>query len=472
MYYIKRILAISVLLLLIMPSISVMAEEQPSEQIYYLLVDRFVNGDNSNDININIDDPSAYYGGDLQGVTDKLDHFNELGISMINLSPIMSAQSYHGFDTSDFQTVNEQFGDIADLQNLVKKAHEQDIEVILDLPLTHVATTHPWVQEPSDWQSGNTVDVFGQSLPGLDLTNDDLQNYFIETAVHWLTSADIDGFHIYVDQDTPASFIEELRARLQQENEDVTLIVDGSETESAMNHSFKSEATEILKQPGESLESLVTSDSGGVHYMESAFTNRFTHEAVQAGFHPVTRWKLASTLLYTLPGSSLLYQGIEVPMDNGKAEPDHRMAQVNNNDEELMQHLQKLAQIRSQSSSLQQGDLEVVGQQGAMIVYKRSDQNETMYIAINNDTETQSVSLEGLGDDMQLRGLLDDNIVRKQEDGTYRLILDRETSNIFVLEENTGFNWIFIAMMVFIFGGFISFIVAVNRRSKKNKQAN
>ncbi|GAE93610.1 neopullulanase [Gracilibacillus boraciitolerans JCM 21714] len=158
-------------------------------------------------------------------------------------------------------------------------------------------------------------------------------------------------------------------------------------------------------------------------------------------------------------------------MDNGLAEADHRMAELNKEDEQLIQHIEKLAEIHQKSSALQQGDLDVVMEAGAMAVYKRSDQNQTMYIAINNDTETQVASLEGINENEQLRGgLLDDNIVRVQEDGTHKVILERETSNIFILEENTGLNWFFISMLVVIMGGFVAFIVAVNVKSKKVKK--
>ncbi|MGP4041842.1 alpha-amylase family glycosyl hydrolase [Gracilibacillus sp. D59] len=470
MHYIRKVLLIMVLFLCLFPTLTVMAEEQRGERIYYILVDRFVNGDSSNDIEINIDDPSAYHGGDLQGIIDKIPELSELGITTINLSPVMTSASYHGFDPLEAQSINPQFGNIADLQNLVAEAEEYDINVILDFVLTHVDNKHIWVNEQSDWVSEPSVNPLDDELPTVNLENEDVQQYFLETAVYWMKTAGIDGFHVYVNEQTPQSLIDELRQRIQEENEDAFLLVDGKDDENALDHDFQSQAVDILKQPGESLEPLFSQEMGGVHYVESAMTSRLAHEAVKEGFHPVTRWKLASTLLYTLPGSSFLYQGVEVPMDNGVDEPDHRMAELNKEDEEIVQHLKKLSSIRQESTALKQGDIELVAQAGAMSVYKRSDQNQTMYIAINNDTETQVASLEGIGDDKQLRGLLEDNIVRQQNDGTHKMILERETSNVFILEEDTGFNWFFISMMVVILGGFIAFIVAVGVKNRKMRQ--
>ncbi len=470
MHYIRKVLLVMVLFLCFIPTITVMAEEQTGERIYYILVDRYVNGDSSNDIEINIDDPTAYHGGDLQGIIDRVPNLSELGITTLNLSPVMTAGSYHGFDLLDAQSVDPQFGNIAELQNLVAEVDEHDMKVILDFVLTHVADDHAWVNEQSDWVAEPSMNQLDEELPTINLENEDVQQYFLETAVYWIKSTGIDGFHVYVDEQTPPSFIEEIRQRIQAEKEDAFLIVDGIEDENQIDHDFQREAVDILKQPGKSLEPLLTQEINGVHYMESALTSRFTHETVKEGFHPVTRWKLATTLLYTLPGSSFVYQGVEVPMDNGVDEPDHRMAELNKEDEEIALHLEKLAAIRQDSSAIKNGDIELIAQAGAMSVYKRSAEDQTMYIAINNDTETQVVSLEGISADMQLKGLLEDNIVRQQNDGTYRVILERETSNIFVLEEDTGFNWFFIAMMIVILGGFVAFIVAISVKNRKMRQ--
>ncbi|MDX8045765.1 alpha-amylase family glycosyl hydrolase [Gracilibacillus sp. S3-1-1] len=470
MQYIRKIVFILFLLLCVAPSLTVMADEEMEERIYYILVDRYVNGDNSNDIDINIDDPSAYHGGDLQGIIDKLPTISDLGITTINLSPIMTADSYHGFDPLDHQTIDPQFGSVADLQNLVNAAHENDIKIILDYAISHVSAEHSLVSEQSGWIAESSMNPLAEELPTVDLNREDVQQYFIETAIYWMNNAEVDGFHVYVNEQTPRSFIDELRQRINAEKEDALLIIDGANDENGMNPVFQTEIVDILKQPGQSLEELFSENIPGVHYVESALTSRFAHEAVKEGYHPITRWKLAVTLLYTLPGSTFLYQGVEVPMDNGVDEPDHRMAELNKEDDELVHHLEKLATIRKTSHALADGDLELIEQSGAMSVYKRSTPEQVMYVAINNDTETQVASLVDIDENMQLRGLLEDNIVRQQRDGTYKVILDRETSNIFILEEDSGFNWFFISMMVIIFGGFVAFIIAVGVKNRQFKK--
>ncbi|WP_066187046.1 MULTISPECIES: alpha-amylase family glycosyl hydrolase [Gracilibacillus] len=467
MQYIKRACMMTCFLFLIFPFISTEAAEQADERIYYMLIDRYNNGDNDNDIDIDIDDSDAYHGGDLQGIIDKMDDLSDLGITMINLSPVMEAESYHGFDITSAQSVNPHFGDIAILQELVSEAQERDMRVILDFPLSHVSSEHNWNDEQMDWVQETTENTLGEHLPTVDMSNQDVQEYLMETAIYWLQTSNVDGFHFYVNQQTPDDFIEELNQRLQAEKEDVTVIYDGDNDQNDMNNTFQSAAVDALKQPGESITPILEQDLSGIHFIESVNTPRFAFESVQEGYNPVTRWKLAATLLYTLPGSSLFYQGVEVPMDNGADEPDHRMAELNKTDEELTEHLDRLSNFRGDSSALQQGELEVVAESGAMTVFKRSSSEQTMYVAINNDTETQTVALNDVEDDMQLRGILDDDIVRQQDDGSYRMILDRETSNIFVLEDDSGLNWFFLSLVAVIFGGFVFFVVALNRKGKQ-----
>ncbi|WP_175480439.1 alpha-amylase family glycosyl hydrolase [Gracilibacillus ureilyticus] len=457
----KGAVAAIVCFILMIPAIPLHAADQLDERIYYILVDRFVNGNNENDHNINVEDPEAYHGGDIAGIIDKLPEIKQKGFSAINLSPIMVSESYHGFDTTDHQLIDEQFGTMEDLKELVEQAHEQDIKVILDFVISQVSSSHPFA---SAEQVGG---YFDQSLSKLEITSEST-SYINDAIKLWVEEAGVDGIHVYADEPENGELIDRITENLQDQ---AFVITEGTDRSGiAMNHDFQQEAVNLLSNPGESLEPLFDQEyaftANGINYMESVLTSRFAFEAVREGYHPVTRWKLASTLLYTLPGSSLFYQGGEVPMDNGQAEPDHRMAELNKEDEEIIQHLEKLSQIRESSQALSEGELELVGQAGAMTVFKRTSAEETMYIAVNNDTKTQVVPVEDIDSDMQLTGLLEDDIVRRQDDGTYRIALERETSNIFIVEENKGINWFFITMMVIIFGGFVAFITALNIKVK------
>jgi alpha-amylase len=113
--------------------------------IYQIMIDRFENGDRNNDINVRPSVPGRYHGGDWQGVIDRLDYLEELGVTALWISPVVKNTeedagfaSYHGYWTQDFLRPNLHFGDLTKLRELVDKAHERGMLVILDVVTNHV----------------------------------------------------------------------------------------------------------------------------------------------------------------------------------------------------------------------------------------------------------------------------------------------------------------------------------------------
>lgn len=90
--------------------------------------------------------------GDLKGVTSKLDYIRDLGYTGIWLMPINPATSYHGYDVTDYKAVNSKYGTIADYENLVEKAHEKGIKVIIDLVVNHSSNEHEWFKKACDYK--------------------------------------------------------------------------------------------------------------------------------------------------------------------------------------------------------------------------------------------------------------------------------------------------------------------------------
>ncbi|WP_266156653.1 alpha-amylase family glycosyl hydrolase [Dyella silvatica] len=84
--------------------------------------------------------------GDLNGVTAKLDYLQQLGVSGIWLMPINPSPSYHGYDVTDYQNIQPEYGNLQDFQRLLAEAHKRGIEVIIDLVVNHTSDRHPWFQ--------------------------------------------------------------------------------------------------------------------------------------------------------------------------------------------------------------------------------------------------------------------------------------------------------------------------------------
>lgn len=84
--------------------------------------------------------------GDFQGIIDKLDYLNEMGIRAIWLSSVHPAQSYHGYDVTDYDEVNPLYGTEADFDRLLSEAHKRNIKIYLDYVMNHTGKDHPWFQ--------------------------------------------------------------------------------------------------------------------------------------------------------------------------------------------------------------------------------------------------------------------------------------------------------------------------------------
>ncbi len=88
--------------------------------------------------------------GDFKGITQKLDYLADLGVKGLWLMPINPASSYHGYDVTDYYTVNPDYGTLDDFKNLLKEAHARGIRIILDLVINHTSSQHPWFQSALD----------------------------------------------------------------------------------------------------------------------------------------------------------------------------------------------------------------------------------------------------------------------------------------------------------------------------------
>ncbi|WP_138416497.1 alpha-amylase family glycosyl hydrolase [Aquibacillus sediminis] len=457
------------------------SENAREEIVYYIMIDRFVNGSADNDYDVNVEDENAYHGGDIQGIISKLNYIKERGFTTINLSPFMSneADGYHGFLIDDYRTMENHFGTIEDVQALVEKAHEMDLKVITDFVVTHVSPEHSWVTEQENWIAGETSNRWGEQLPVPNLENENVRQYLLETAIDWMEKTGIDGYRLHVNHDTPTDFIDQFSEQIQSQKPNSYLMVDGndhgapvSEGIITLDDRLYEQMTEVLSSAGHSLEPLFeqwqtsTDQMKGI-YIDDHQTPRFTREAVNQEGNPITRWKLALTFMYMTPGTPIVYQGSEIPMDNGTSTPDHRMAQLNSGDDDLKQYYEKLATIREQLPVITEGELQYIDSNGAMSLFKLSNDDEMVYVAINNDEETKTITTKDIETGMQLNGLLQDNIVRAHEDGEFHIALDRETAEIFTVSGDTGLNWWFISFVVIVLGGFV---VGVNYLSIKNKR--
>lgn len=465
-----------------------------SQIIYNVLVDRFNNGDPSLSKQVDLDNPLGYHGGDLQGITDKLGSLKELGYTTLVLSPIMenAPDGYHGYWVEDFYKVDEQYGSMDDLKKLVEEAHQRDMKIVLEFVTNYVSLTHPITQDPSksDWlKETNNVESYQwlDKVAVLDQSNPKVQTFLTEVAEFWIKEANIDGYKFHAADQANGSFLKQLTAQINKQKPNFFMLADilnareytsdikeNTEIDAVENNTLFGPMRNVFANAGTPVSAIYDSwvENGkqeGLNYLDNKYTERFTQKLLKNGQNPFTTWKLALTFLYTAPGTPTIYQGSEIPMSGGPFPDSQKMVQFNSGDEELKKFINRIAALRSQFPALQKGDYELLGSSGSMSLFKRSYEGESVYVAINNDEQSQSISIDEIESGMQLKGLLGDNLVRENEKGEFKVGLARETSEVYIVEKDNGLNWTFIGMIVGIFVIFFVSVMILSRKQKKRE---
>lgn len=456
------------------------------ESIYYLMVDRFMNSSVHNDDGVDPNNPDAYHGGDIQGIIDQLDHIEELGFSTIELSPIManSEQGYHGYWIEDFRSVEEHFGSLEDVKRLVEEAHKRDMKVMFDMVIGHTSPEHAWVEDETktQWYTDETEEIQNRWLkeaPALNTDNPEVQQYLLETAKFWIDETGVDAFKLVDAAAVSPDFIKEFSEHVTTLREDFFVAADAASPaiDGRVDVALNDQIRKVFKTSGQPLnelydiwtenKQLYSNPNQILHNMDSPGNVRFTHLTVQENKNPITRWELGLTYLFTSPGIPVLYFGSEVPLDDGGDPSSIPMMNFKAGDEQLQQRIEKLTSMREQFPALTRGDFEELHNDKGLAVFKRTYKDQTLLIAINNSEETKTAELTNLKDDQQLTGLIQDGIIRQSDEGIYRLGMERETADVFLLEPDRGYNWLFIG---FVGGVLTLFIVAVTAISIKNRK--
>lgn len=499
----RACLAIILLFSFALPTSAKTERTWQDERIYFIMVDRFNNGDPKNDYDVDVHDPKAYHGGDLQGVIDKLDYIKDMGFTAIWLTPIFANEKggYHGYWIEDFYKVEEHFGTLDDFKRLVKEAHNRDMKVILDFVVNHTGYNHPWLNDPSkkdwfhekkdifNWADQQEVEngwLFG--LPDLAQENPEVKAYLFDVAKWWIQETDIDGYRLDTVKHVPKWFWEEFAKEVKSVKEDFFLLGEVWHDDpryvaqygklgidALIDFPFYKEASTIFSNVDQSLEPLYNVWKRNVSFYDDPYllgtfldnhdTVRFTRLALQNRINPVTRLKLGLTYLFSAPGIPIMYYGTEIALDGGE-DPDNRRLMNFRTDKELIDYVTKLGELREKLPSLRRGDFELLYEQGGMAVFKRTYEEETTVIAINNTSKTQKVTFtDELEQGKELRGLLAGDLVRSK-DGKYDIILDRETAEIYVLAPKTGLNIPFIAVLVAVYASFGLFLYLARKRKR------
>ncbi|MEB8855992.1 alpha-amylase family glycosyl hydrolase [Bacillus cereus] len=400
--------------------------EWRDEVIYSIMIDRFNNGEPKNDKQLEVGNLEGYQGGDIRGIIKRLDYIKEMGFTTVMLSPLFESGKYDGLDVRNFKKVNEHFGTDNDVKELVKEAHAKGMKVVFQFPL-------------------------GEN-----------ERQVIDAMKWWIKEVDLDGSYVIHSEKKPRSFWDNAQKDMQVIKKDFRIMTkeDGEYNEKIVESFSKADVSvkslyDVSKKEGEF-----------VTFLDDQETKRYARIAKENMYYPPSRLKRALTYLLTSPGIPNFYYGTEIALDGGSV-PDNRRLMDFKSDEKFMQHITKLGELRQARPSLRRGTFELLYDKSGMSILKRKYKDEVTLVAINNTKETQKVSLPAgaIGEKQELRGLLQDEIIR-EGNGKFYLVLKREESNVYKVNGETGVNWLFISLIVGVNVLFIAFLIAVKRKRR------
>ena len=227
--------------------------DKEAQIMYFALVDRFNNGNTDNDAPLDdprVEGPANYYGGDLKGITQKIQdgYFAHLGINAIWLSPITQNpeeayqeyiepqrwySGYHGYWPIYSNKVDHRFGTEAELRELVDVAHENGINILLDFVCNHVHELHTIYQEHPEYatqldlgEGRRNLRLFDEErlttwfdtfLPSLDFSKQEVIELQADSAMYWIKEYGMDGYRHDAAKHIPIPFWRHVTRKLKED---------------------------------------------------------------------------------------------------------------------------------------------------------------------------------------------------------------------------------------------------------------
>lgn len=200
-------------------------------KIYHIMIDRFNGVWNTSKDNGN------FLGGTIRGIIERIDYIQEQGCNAILLTPIFKSTAYHGYHTTDYETIDEHFGTWADFDELVDTLHKKGMRLLCDYVPNHCHINHPFFQSAlndssspyRNWFYFDTSREGGfvsyqnyPDLPKFNLYDNAAADYLISIAI-MLAKRGVDGLRIDHVIGVPFGFLVKLRQKIKEINPNLFL---------------------------------------------------------------------------------------------------------------------------------------------------------------------------------------------------------------------------------------------------------
>lgn len=387
---------------------------------------------------------STFYGGDLDGISEKLPYLKKLGVTALYLNPVFTAPSVHKYDTEDYRHVDPQFGGDPALMRLRLKTQQQGMRLVLDGVFNHSGDSHAWFDRHHrgsggachhpdspwrDWYSfspdGVALDWLGYpSLPKLDYQSESLVNemYRGEDSIvrHWLKAPwNMDGWrldvvHMLGEAGGARNNLQHVVGIAQAAKEtqpeayvfgehfgDARQWLQADAEDAAMNYrgftfplwGFLAN-TDISYDPqqidAQTCMAWMDNYRAGLSHQQQLrmFNQLDSHDTARFKSllgKDVARLPLAVVWLFSWPGVPCIYYGDEVGLD-GDNDPFCRKTfpwQAEKQDAALLALYQRMAKLRHRIPALRYGGCQVIYAEDNVVVFLRVYQQQRVLVAIN-----------------------------------------------------------------------------------------
>lgn len=229
-------------------------QDRHAQIMYFMLIDRFKNGNKQNDKPMNRPDVNPkvdFFGGDLAGVKDEIqnDYFKKLGTNTLWISPVnqnpeepygyyapkkTKFSGYHGYWPISSSKVDHRFGTNQKLKDLVSTAHDKNMNVLLDYVAHHIHELHPLYKQHPEfftslylpdgtlnterWNDQRLTTWFDTFMPTFDLSNPKVISMMSDSAMYWLDEFKLDGFRHDACKHITEEFWRALTLKIKQNN--------------------------------------------------------------------------------------------------------------------------------------------------------------------------------------------------------------------------------------------------------------
>ncbi len=461
--------------------------------IYLIMTDRFADGDPSNDAPKDSppeandrNNPRGFHGGDLRGVINQLPYLKDLGVTALWLTPWYDNWNgvnrcdkpwcpntyYHGYHAIDYYAVEDRFGDLATLRELVQKAHALGLKVIQDQVANHVGSQHPWLKDPPlpTWFHGtlaqhqlnkfhnaallsphaNQLDVrntldgwFNDDLPDMNQEEPEVARYEIQNALWWVGMTGIDGIRQDTIQYMPRFFIRDLSNELHRQYPKLWMVGEVFERDAAHTAFFIGGHTgwDSIDTKLDSVFDFALWNASLFVFTNKAPMSFLPHQlkydalypdaskvTVLANNHDTTRFmslagateagaKLHVAFVLSVRGIPQLYAGEEIAME-GKEDPDNRRdfpsaafkAEGRKPKErEMFDWTRSWIKLRRDQPALRAGRLIDLFVDDETYVFARQLGVETVVVAFNRENKEKQVTVPvGLKEGVVFKSLIGD----------------------------------------------------------------